>query len=600
MPVFTKESLETLRQRIDLVDVLSAHLDLKRAGASYKSLCPFHDEKSASFVVQKGDSHYHCFGCGAHGDAIHFLMNHLKMSFLEAVEYLANRFHVHLDQVENGEETKTINKARLREALALAAEFYHFALLHTPEGHQGLQYLYKRGIDLAFIQYFKIGFAPPFGMLRKVLHARSISDDAMLEAGLIIETKEGKKKDFFYDRILFPIHHPTGGVIGFSGRKFKEETFGGKYVNTAETPLFKKSRVLFGLNYCRKRIAKERRAIIVEGQVDALRLIYSGFNMTVAGQGTAFGEGHVKELMQLGVQVVYLALDPDGAGQEAAAKIGNLFQKEGVDVKIVALPLGMDPDIFLREKGPESFQILLQKSIDYLSFLVTHLSKKFNSASPAGKSELVQTVTEQIQKWNHPVMVHESLRQLAHLMQVPENMVNQGVLPRSSHAFMKKGASIGTAAQVDPDRILECDLLRWMLLMGETHPHFIEMVCLNLKVEDFYHLVCGRLFTAFLEGYKNQKVPDLLSLAIAIDDEEGQTLISEILEKKINKDKAEGYFKETVQRILDRNWMKMREEIKMKIQSGQLSDDEALDLAKRFDELKRNPPQLKVIIPTKE
>ncbi|EFB41952.1 CHC2 zinc finger domain-containing protein [Parachlamydia acanthamoebae] len=146
MPVFTKESLETLRQRIDLVDVLSAHLDLKRAGASYKSLCPFHDEKSASFVVQKGDSHYHCFGCGAHGDAIHFLMNHLKMSFLEAVEYLANRFHVHLDQVENGEETKTINKARLREALALAAEFYHFALLHTPKVIKACSIFIKEGL----------------------------------------------------------------------------------------------------------------------------------------------------------------------------------------------------------------------------------------------------------------------------------------------------------------------------------------------------------------------------------------------------------------------------------------------------------------------
>ncbi|MBS4168598.1 DNA primase [Parachlamydia sp. AcF125] len=594
MTVFTKESLETLRQRIDLVDVLSAHLDLKRTGASYKALCPFHDEKTASFVVQKGDNHYHCFGCGAHGDAIHFLMNHLKMSFLEAVEYLANRFHVHLDRVEHGEGTKTVNKARLREALSIAMEFYHFALLHTPEGHQALHYLYQRGIDLGFIQYFKIGFAPPLvGMLRKVLHARSISDEVMLEAGLLIETKEGKKKEFFSDRILFPIHHPSSGVIGFSGRKFKEETFGGKYVNTAETPLFKKSRVLFGLNYCRKRIAKERRAIIVEGQIDALRLIYTGFNLTVAGQGTAFGEGHVKELMQLGVQTVYLALDPDGAGQEAAAKIGNLFQKEGVDIKIVSLPPQMDPDVFLRERGPEAFQALLQKSVDYLPFLVSHLSKKFNCVSPAGKNELVQTVTAQIQQWNHPVMVHESLRQLAHLMQVPESVVTQDVLPRSSHAFVKKGASIGTAASVDPDRILECDLLRWMLLMGETHPHLIEMVGLNLKVEDFSHAACGHLFTTFLEGHQNQKAPDLLSLAIALDNEEGQTLISEILEKKINKEKAEEHFKETVQRILDRNWMKRREEIKMKIQSGQLSDDEALDLVKQFDELKRHPPQLK-------
>ncbi len=157
-------------------------------------------------------------------------------------------------------------------------------------------------------------------------------------------------------------------MIGFSARKYKEETFGGKYVNTPETPLFKKSRVLFGLNYSRKRIAKERSAIIVEGQIDALRLIAEGFNCTVAGQGTAFGEGHVKELLNLGLNQVYLCLDSDPAGQEAASKIGNLFQKEGVEVKVATLPAGHDPDSFIRQNGLEGMICLLENSIDYLSY----------------------------------------------------------------------------------------------------------------------------------------------------------------------------------------------------------------------------------------
>jgi DNA primase len=547
-------------------------------------------------VIQKGDTHYHCFGCGVHGDAIHFLMNHLKMTFLEAVEHLASRFHVHLDQVEGTEEVKGINKSRLREALEVANEFFHFCLLHTPEGQEALKYLYQRGIDLAFIKLFKVGFAPPqAGMLRKLLHKRSISDAVMLEAGLLVESNDGKLRDFFADRILFPIHQASGSIIGFSGRKFKETTYGGKYVNTPETPLFKKSRVLFGLNHCRRRIAKERKAIIVEGQIDALRLIYAGFNFTVAGQGTAFGEGHVKELVQLGVQIVYLALDPDVAGQEAAFKIGNLFQKEGVDARIVQLPLGMDPDLFLREKGPEVFQKYLQKSQDYLAFLIAHFSRKMNVNTPAGKNELVQTISAQIQQWNHPLMVHESLRQLARLLQIPETMIAAETLVSPSITYLKKVAHVGTQASIDPNRILECDLLRWMLLMGETHPHFIEMVRLNLTEADFHAPICRNLYLAYLEQCAHGRSPDLLSLVIAIDHEEGQAFISELLQKKVNKEKAEAHFIETIQRLLDRKWMALREEIKMKIQSGQLSDDEALEFVKQFDDLKRNPPKVKEI-----
>lgn len=593
MRIYTKESLETLRQRIDLVDVLSSHLELKRSGAAYKALCPFHDEKTPSFTVQKGDSHYHCFGCGAHGDSIHFLMNHLKMNFIDSVEYLANRFHVHLDQVESSGEEKGPNKSRLREALELAADFYHFNLLHTQEGHEALHYLYSRGIDLAFIRMFKIGFAPVRSGLRTILQARFISDEIMLDAGLLAQANDGKLREFFYERILFPIHNSSGGIIGFSGRKFKESTFGGKYVNTSETVLFKKSKVLFGLNHSRRRIAKERKAIVVEGQIDALRLIYSGFNFTVAGQGTAFGEGHVKDLLQLGVQTVYLALDPDIAGQEAVYKIGHLFQKEGVDVRVVQLPIGKDPDAFLREKGPEAFQDLLHNSIDYLTFLVGHFSKKINMQTPAGKTELIQTLSLQIHQWNHPLMVHESLRQLAHLTHVPESMLTNGVV-QTPNTYLKRSSAIGLQSSVDPNRILECDLLRWLLLMGETYPNFIDLARINLKPEDLHSEVCRNLYVAYLESARD-RTPDLLSLAIAINNDEGQLLISELLEKKVNKEKAELHFKETIQRILDRNWMELREEIKIKIQSGKLSDDQALELAKQFDDLKRNHPKLNTV-----
>lgn len=246
MAIFSKESLETLRQRVDLVDVLSSHMDLKRSGASYKGLCPFHDEKTPSFTIQKGDTHYHCFGCGAHGDAIHFLMTHLKMSFLDAVESLAQRFNVPLQQVESAEETKGPNKGALKEALDIASNFYQLILLHTKEGHEALHYLFKRGIDIEFVRRFRIGLAPQEpGMLRKIMHAKFIKDEILEHAGLIARARDNGWRDFFQDRITFPICDATGAVIGFSARKYKENTFGGKYINTAETPLFKKSRTLF-------------------------------------------------------------------------------------------------------------------------------------------------------------------------------------------------------------------------------------------------------------------------------------------------------------------------------------------------------------------
>ncbi len=160
MPIFNKESLESLRQRVDLIEVLSSYIDLKRTGISYKGLCPFHDEKTPSFIIQKGDSHYHCFGCGAHGDAIQFLMAYQKMSFTEAVESLAQRFHIHLEVINGGEEKKGPNKILLKETLQSACQFFHFSLLHSKEGHNALQYLYQRGMDLEFIRYFQIGFSP--------------------------------------------------------------------------------------------------------------------------------------------------------------------------------------------------------------------------------------------------------------------------------------------------------------------------------------------------------------------------------------------------------------------------------------------------------
>ncbi len=587
--MYTKDSLDTLKNRIDLIEVLSGHLDLKRAGVSFKACCPFHEEKTPSFVTKRGESHYHCFGCGAHGDAIAFLMSHLKMGFAEAVEHLAEKFQVVLERADRSVQ-RGPKKAELKEALDLACRFYHFLLLRSEEGHRALQYLFKRGLSLSFIGNFQIGLAPKGRhILAKFMQEENIKGEVLQEAGLIRMSDEGRQSDFFSDRIVFPIRDAVGAVVGFSGRKYREETPGGKYVNTPETILFKKSHLLFGLSYCRKRIAKERRAIIVEGQIDALRLIDVGFDLTVAGQGTAFGEGHVQELIHLGVKQIYLALDADTAGQEAAVKIGHLFQKKGVGASVISLPLGSDPDTFLRDRGPEAFARLLEESTDYLTFAFRHASRAVDLSSPAAKTDLVETLAARVRDWDHPVMVHESLRRLAELARVPEETIRVGE-PLARASIKRRAFLRGVGLDVDSHRILEIDLLRWAILVGLHQPEIMDLIKRNVSPDIMQIPSCRKLLAICFEASS----PDLFSLASAIDEKEDPHLMAEVMQKRVNLKKAKEGCITTVTSILQRAWLEETEEIKRKIHSGTLSDEEAMELAKRFAFIKKHPPQVKL------
>lgn len=594
MGVYAKKSLELLREKIDLTEVVSSYINLKSAGSAYKGLCPFHEEKTPSFLIRKGESYYHCFGCGAHGDAIAFLMSYMKMSFVEAVESLAERFQVPLEEVEYEKKFEGPSKKDLKEVLQKAADFYHTYLLHTDEGHRALNYLYERGIDLDFIRLFQIGYAPKQGLLfGKFMQKHRFAKDLLEQAGLIKTEPNGKTRVFFTSRITFPILDPSGSVIGFSARKMDEETFGPKYINTPETPLFKKSHTLYGLSFSRRRIAKEKRAIIVEGQIDALRLIQEGFNLTVAGQGTAFTEDHVKELLNLGVTKVYLALDGDGAGIAAAIKIGDLFQREGVEVYVPSIPSGMDPDTLLKEQGPQAFSTLLEKGEEYLPFLVSQLSQEIDPSSPSQKNHLIQTIVQRIRSWDHPLMVHESLRKLARLTHVPEKLVGVGQEEIRQRAFIKRESSLSEVS-VNPDRVLETDLLRWLYLLGHSSSKLFLIIHENLRPEHFKTSICRRLFSHYMESITHDQKPDLLSLANNLETPEEQLLFSEIVQKKVNTERAEEGVIETVTKMLQHHWMEEREGIKIKIQSGQCSEKEMLELAKQFDGIKRSPPLIKL------
>ncbi len=584
MALYTQESLDNLRSKVNLVEVIHSHVPLKRSGATHKALCPFHEEKTPSFQVQAGDDHYHCFGCSAHGDAIAFLMNHLKMSFVEAVESLAERFGVMLDKAEGDNQKRGPEKTLLKESLELACRFYLTLLLHTEEGHRALQYLYRRGIDLDFIRFFRLGYAPEMrNALTTLAKGEGHREDVLISSGLMTE----RGRDFFSERITFPITDPFGAVIGFSARKLKEETFGGKYINTPETPLFKKSHILFGLSYCRQRIAKERKAIIVEGQIDALRLIHAGLNITVAAQGTAFGEGHVKLLADLGVNQIYLAMDGDSAGKSAAATIGNLFQKKGIGVSVVTLPENSDPDSFVRSQGLDAFESLLTSARDYLTFLVDYTSTDIDLSDPSQKNEHLRKLTDQIRTWEEPVMIHESLRKISQLTAVPESVVGVGATPQPH--FIRRFGLAGKQ-QVDPDRVLETDLLRWLILQKD--PRLIEIARLNIAPDLFRNPLCQRIYSRFMQ---TDGPRDLIALGSILESEEEQQLLTEVVQKKVNPQKAEEGLVEVIHRLLIRKWMEEREGIKTKIQSGTCTDEEVLQLAKAFDEIKKSQPT--VVLP---
>jgi len=594
MGVYSKKSLELLREKIDLIEVVSSYVNLKAAGSAYKGVCPFHDEKTPSFMIQKGESHYHCFGCGAHGDAIAFLMSYMKMSFVEAIETLAERFQVPLEEVEWERQVQGPKKKTLKEALLKASQFYNYYLLHSDEGHQALKYLYSRGLDLEFISLFKIGLAPRKGLLfARFMQKHRFSGEELETAGLIKTIANGKKRVFFSNRITFPILDGAGSVIGFSGRKMSDDTFGPKYINTPETPLFKKSRTLYGLSFSRRRIAKEKRAIVVEGQIDALRLIQAGFNFTVAGQGTAFTEDHVKELLNLGITEVFLALDGDDAGIEASSKIGNLFQKQGIEVRVISMPRGMDPDTVLKEEGPLSFTKLLEESQNYLNFLIDYFSRDVDLTSPSQKNHLIQTIVKRIRGWDHPLMVHESLRKLARLTQVPEKLVGVGQEEVRRSTYIKKEGRL-SEIEIDPNRVLETDLLRWLFLLGDSKKKLLNIIKDNLRPMHFTTSICRRLFSIYLENLEEQKPTDLLSIANNLESAEEQLVFSEIVQKKVNTDRSEEGVIETVTKLLQHHWMEEREKIKIQIQSGRCSEEEILELAKRFDAIKTAVPEVQL------
>ncbi len=401
-----KISPEKIREILEanpILEVLSEYLDLKKVGKQYRCLCPFHHDTKPSFYVSPDKGLFHCFGCGKSGNVIHFLMEYKGMTFVEAVRYLAERRGIKLtwEPSEN---------RRLYELCEFAAKFYH-NLLFSKDGMLARKYLEKRGVSQEIIEEFKIGYAPASGnVFFEIARDEGFSPEEIEKAGLAINA-DGEYIDKFRGRVMFPIKDAYGKIIGFGGRVLDDRE--PKYMNSPETPIFKKNQTLYGLDIAKEYIRREDYAILVEGYMDLISLHQYGIKNVVASLGTSLTEGQA-QLLSRYTKNVYIFYDADESGKKAADRAIDVLLKAGIYPKIL-LPEEGDPDEFIRKEGKEGFEKLLKKELDFIDFRISKcdtLERKLQISHRF--AETLSQIPEGIQK--------EILKkEIAERLGIPEN-----------------------------------------------------------------------------------------------------------------------------------------------------------------------------------
>jgi len=387
MPWYPDDFIDEVTARNDIVDIVREYLPLKPSGRGYTALCPFHNEKTASFHVSPERQIYHCFGCGEGGNVITFVMAVERLDFPEAVKLLAERAGMDLPKADprGGNREKRISRDTrevLYEINRESARFYH-KMLYSSEGKAALQYLYSRGLDEKTIRIFGIGFAPDsWDSILGLLEAKGYDREKLLAAGLVVENKEKNSVyDRFRNRIMFPIINPRGQVVGFGGRVMDDSL--PKYLNSSDGPIFNKSATLYGLNLTKK-VRPLEEIIIVEGYMDVIALHRFGFPQAVASLGTALTAEQAR-LMRRYSSNIYVAYDGDTAGQKATLRGLDILRETGYRVRVMQFPKGMDPDDVLRTYGPEYFKKLMDKSLGLIDYKFKLLTQEYDLDTPAGK-----------------------------------------------------------------------------------------------------------------------------------------------------------------------------------------------------------------------
>ena len=427
MPGYSPDVLDDLRQGSDIVDVVSQYVQLRRSGGNYMGLCPFHNERSPSFSVSAHKQLFHCFGCGAGGNVYGFIMKIENLGFVDAVKFLADRIHYVLPELDSRSIASVEEKNKIYDIYKSAARFYYDAL-QEQQGRGATAYLDSRRVAPGARKKFGLGYSPGGSALRDFLNKQGHDDKLLERAGLVLEGKGGRGfYDRFRGRLMFPIFDVSGKVIGFGGRILDDGE--PKYLNSPETPVFDKSRTLYGLNYAR--LAKTDSMILVEGYMDVIALHQYGVQNAVAALGTAFTAGHARILKRYCKQVIIL-FDGDNAGIRATLRaIPHLYQA-GLVAKVAVLHDAKDPDEYIGRFGPKAFLAQMEQAVDFVEFQVEHARAKYDLEITAQSVAFLKEAAEIIGKLGTSIEQEAYMRDLAAKYQIDQGAVKEEIARRKS------------------------------------------------------------------------------------------------------------------------------------------------------------------------
>ena len=426
-----EEVIEQVRNNTDIVDVISEYVQLTKRGRNFFGLCPFHGEQTPSFSVTQEKQIFHCFGCGAGGNVITFLMDIENLAFQDAVSKLGGRIGITIAESSSSrDETKApVSKevTLMKQAHHFASEYYHHLLLHTEEGENALNYLEERGFSKEIIEKYKIGWSlPSWDALTTLLERKGMDLQEIEKTGLIIR-KENELKYFdrFRGRIMFPVYDESGSVIAFSGRILQKSDEDAKYLNSPESPIFQKSQVLYNLDKARLEIRKHQNIVVFEGFLDVIAASKAGITNGVATMGTALTSQHITKIKRLTSNVT-LCYDGDKAGMEAAKRAAGSLQAQHIQTEIAIIPDAMDPDDYIKTYGEDAFRTkIIEKPHSYLSFMmiVSKRDKNFNNENDT--LQYIQEILEILSERTSTVERDLYVRQLSQETNVSEEAINQ-------------------------------------------------------------------------------------------------------------------------------------------------------------------------------
>ena len=528
---YPQEVIEEVRTRNDIVDVISGYVRLQKKGASHFGLCPFHNEKSPSFSVSQSKQMYYCFGCGAGGNVITFLQQYENATFPEAVKMLADRAGIKLPEPEYPEEIKQREnrRAKLLAVNKEAAKYFYYQL-RAKQGERGLTYLKNRQLSDGTIHKFGLGFANKTSDdLVKYLKEKGFPEELIREAGLATFDERYGLHDKFWNRVIFPIQDSNHRVIGFGGRVMGDGT--PKYLNSPETPVFDKSRNLYGLNFARS--SRKNQFILCEGYMDVITMHQAGFTQAVASLGTAFTGGQAILLKRYAEEAL-LAYDSDGAGVKAALRAIGILREAGLTGRVINFSPHKDPDEFIKAEGAEAFEKRLAEAENSFFFEIRILSGEFDLKDPADKTKFHREIAkklcnfpEEAERANYMEAIadkyhigHENLRKLVSAAAAQTGLIRPVERPKSGMQQKKTPEDNVKKAQ----RLL----LTWLAERPEFYPKIRPYIGPEDFTEELYRTVAEKLFAELKEGKA-----DPAGMVDLFDDEEQQKEVAALFHTSI-------------------------------------------------------------------